>query len=58
MAEITCEHSPCTCRIEEENEYCSPECESAAADGITVIACECGHSTCEASIIKTIAAEP
>lgn len=43
----TCAHEICACAAQEDSEYCSDRCR-AAAEGMTEIACDCGHSGCDA----------
>lgn len=42
----TCEHEICACPVAEDTEYCSDRCRDAAAEGLTEIACDCGHPGC------------
>ena len=44
-AEKHCAHSGCSCLMQEEESYCSDECESAEGDG----ECGCGHLACRAA---------
>ena len=47
MAEVNrCEHNLCNCAIDDDAEYCSPQCESAGEQELTEMKCDCGHSTC------------
>ena len=41
-----CGHEACVCAVGDDEKYCSPECESAGAQDITEIACDCGHAGC------------
>jgi len=41
-----CGHEACVCAVGGDEKYCSPECESAGAQDITEIACDCGHAGC------------
>lgn len=41
-----CGHEACVCAVAEDQTYCSPECESAGEQGLTEIACDCGHAGC------------
>lgn len=41
-----CEHRLCTCTVDEDTDYCSPQCESAEEQGLEVIGCECDHAGC------------
>lgn len=41
-----CENENCSCMVGEDEEYCSPQCESVAEEEITAIKCDCGHSGC------------
>ena len=45
-----CDHENCSCMVGEDEEYCSPQCESAAEEGITAIKCDCGHSGCAGEV--------
>lgn len=53
---IKCEHAICTCMINEEEEYCSPQCENQATFEFVDVECECGHTTCETARVKVTAA--
>ncbi|CAN5205411.1 hypothetical protein BH10ACI1_BH10ACI1_15870 [soil metagenome] len=44
--ENKCGHSACMCGVGDDNEYCSPQCESAGEEDVTEIACGCGHPNC------------
>ena len=58
MADKTkCEHSVCTCVINDGDVYCSPQCETDAALDLAVLECECDHSTCESSVVRVRTAE-
>lgn len=47
MAETKkCDHEICSCTVSADTDYCSPQCENAAAQGIIAIECECGHPGC------------
>lgn len=47
MAETEkCEHELCNCVVVEDDEYCSPQCESMAEQDLTEMKCDCGHATC------------
>ncbi|MGI8469270.1 MAG: hypothetical protein ACR2N3_12540 [Pyrinomonadaceae bacterium] len=47
MAETRkCKHDACSCTIDKDTDYCSPQCENAAKQGIIAIECECGHPGC------------
>jgi hypothetical protein len=41
--EKPCAHLVCECTVIEDEEYCSPHCETASDDEI---ACGCGHAAC------------
>lgn len=41
-----CEHGPCSCMANEDEDYCSTYCENAAKIGETEIRCSCGHPGC------------
>ena len=41
-----CDHEMCNCRVGDNEEYCSPQCEAATEEGITAIKCDCGHTGC------------
>ena len=41
-----CAHEACTCVVGEDEKYCSPQCEAAAKEDLTDIACDCGHPAC------------
>lgn len=41
-----CGHENCSCRVRDDEEYCSPQCEAAAEEEITAIKCDCGHTGC------------
>ena len=40
----------CTCRVSEDEDYCSPHCEAADGSEMTAVVCECGHSNCGAEM--------
>lgn len=44
--ENTCQHEICGCHVGDDDEYCSPHCESAAEQELTEMKCECGHAGC------------
>jgi hypothetical protein len=44
--ENVCEHTVCSCVVQEDAEYCSLYCEEADEAEVTHIACECGHPAC------------
>jgi hypothetical protein len=46
MDEHTCAHEACTCAVEGDARYCSPECESAGTAGGNGDDCTCGHPDC------------
>lgn len=46
----TCGHELCNCIVDEDNNYCSAQCETAADAGITDIQCECEHAGCRLSV--------
>jgi hypothetical protein len=41
-----CAHEGCACAVRDDEEYCSPQCEAAAEQDVTEIACNCGHPGC------------
>jgi nucleotide-binding universal stress UspA family protein len=43
---IKCGHSLCKCMVNEDDEYCSPQCEAAEGSDVAALECECGHSSC------------
>lgn len=45
-----CKHQGCTCAVNNNEEYCSAVCEAAGEQGMTGIACDCGHSGCGGEI--------
>jgi hypothetical protein len=45
-----CKHTNCSCPATGDSDYCSAACESAGTQGLTGIACECGHSSCAGEI--------
>lgn len=42
----TCEHNICDCTVGDDEDYCSPQCETADAEDLTEMKCDCGHSGC------------
>jgi len=44
-----CAHLPCGCEVKPSQKYCGQACENAGDQDVE-IACECGHSTCPASV--------
>lgn len=47
MADVNkCAHDFCNCAVQEDAEYCSPQCETAAEQDMTGIKCDCGHAGC------------
>ena len=40
-----CAYAGCSCLMQEEESYCSDECERAQGDG----ECDCGHLACRAA---------
>jgi hypothetical protein len=40
-----CQHGPCQCVVEEGEQYCSPYCEEAAAQGLEREYCQCEHES-------------
>lgn len=45
-----CGHDPCSCAVGDDEDYCSPQCESAAEDDVTAIKCDCGHTGCAGEV--------
>jgi hypothetical protein len=46
--ERSCNHDICTCRVSEDDDYCSPHCEAADGSEMMAVVCKCGHSNCGA----------
>ena len=42
-----CAHKACFCPVDDDSDYCSPQCESAAAEDVAAIDCDCGHAACQ-----------
>lgn len=45
MAQMTCAHEACKCRVEEGQTYCSDHCRQNA--GKEAGMCRCGHPDCK-----------
>ena len=44
--EQVCYHEVCSCKVQNESDYCSPQCEAASQSDVTSVICECGHPNC------------
>ena len=42
-----CAHEICKCVVNEDDKYCSPQCENAGEQDIVAIECECRHPGCD-----------
>lgn len=40
----TCHHDACTCSVQTDGQFCSPECQEFSGNGDHV--CHCGHEGC------------
>lgn len=49
--ENKCKHKLCNCPVDADTDYCSPQCENAAAQDIAAIECECEHSGCQGDAV-------
>jgi hypothetical protein len=45
--ENKCAHKLCNCAVDDNSKYCSPQCESADAEDVLAIECECRHPGCD-----------
>lgn len=45
-----CAHTPCRCVVATDADWCSPQCEEAAAQDGDAAACECDHADCDRSV--------
>lgn len=45
-----CGHEMCSCMVNEDDEYCSPQCEAAGEEEVTAIKCDCGHAECAGEV--------
>lgn len=42
----TCAHEMCNCRVDDDADYCSDNCEKASDGDMSKTKCGCGHSAC------------
>ena len=45
-----CAHEACSCTVQKDDKYCSPQCEADASSDMTSIECKCGHPGCSGEI--------
>lgn len=51
--EKRCAHPSCECAVSQDNDYCSPHCETAPDTEGT---CSCGHAACLAGKMGSVGA--